>query len=135
MKKHIAKSYNKIFNSLKGSNLSKYNSVRKIHHSITKQLKSEFVDLYGFKFYLGKSDDGLYSTGISYKKNYFDLLEKEIKILISACQGRDTEQLITKLRDIVKSSQCYLKILEPICELECIQILWRKHSRYFYFSS
>ena len=53
MKNFVGKSYNKIFNSLKGSGLSKYNNVRKIHRFATQQFKSEFVDVYGFKFYLG----------------------------------------------------------------------------------
>ena len=66
-------------NSLKGSGLSKYQNVRRIHSFIAKQLKSEFVYVYEFKLYLGNNDDGLYSAGNFYKQNYFDLLEKEIK--------------------------------------------------------
>jgi FkbM family methyltransferase len=79
LKKIIAKSYNKIFNSLKGSGLSKYNNVRKIHRFATQQFKSDFVDVYGLKLYLGP-EDGMLSTGNFYKKSYFDLLEKEIRI-------------------------------------------------------
>jgi len=79
-KKFFAKIYNKFFNSLKGSGLSKYKNLQKIHSFIARQIKSEFVDIYGLKLYLGKSDDGMYSSGNFYKSYYFDLLEKEIKI-------------------------------------------------------
>jgi FkbM family methyltransferase len=78
-KKFIAKSYKKIISSLSGSGLSKYNSIRKIHSFASRQLKSEFVDIYGLKLYLGKTDDGMYSAGNFYKSYYFDLLKKEIR--------------------------------------------------------
>ena len=47
-KKYFAKTYNIMCNSLKGSGLSKYQNVRRIHSFIAKQLKSEFVDVYGY---------------------------------------------------------------------------------------
>ena len=79
VKKKIAKLYNKIYRLLQGSGLSKYQNVRKIHAFITQKVKSEFVDFYGLKLYLGKKDEENYSGGISYDDDYFDLLETEIK--------------------------------------------------------
>lgn len=78
-KKFLAKSYNKVYRRLMGSGLSKYRSVRQIHGFFTRQFKSEFVDLYGLKLYLGKNDEGNYSGGISYDDYAFNLLEKEIR--------------------------------------------------------
>ena len=66
VKKKIAKLYNKIYRLLQGSGLSKYQNVRKIHAFITQKVKSEFVDFYGLKLYLGKKDEENYSGGISY---------------------------------------------------------------------
>ena len=78
-KKNFAKLYNKVYRLLCGSGLSKYQNVRKIHVFITQKVKSEFVDFYGLKLYLGKKDEENYSGGISYEDEYFDLLETEIK--------------------------------------------------------
>lgn len=77
-KKFLAKSYNKVYRLLLGSGLSKYQSARQIHGFFTRQFKSEFVDLYGLKLYLGKSDEGEYSAGIVYDDYSFDLLAEEI---------------------------------------------------------
>lgn len=78
LKKTCGKIYLNLFNSLKGTGLSKHTTLLKIHVFLTRQLKSEYVDLYGLKFYLGKNDEGNYSSENFYKDYYFDLLENEI---------------------------------------------------------
>lgn len=80
LKKIFGKIYNILFNSLKGSGLSKYSILLKLHVFLTRQLKSEFVYVYGLKFYLGKNDEGRYSSEDFYKKHYFDFLETQINI-------------------------------------------------------
>ena len=77
-KKIFAKLYGILFNLFKGSGLSKYSFFLKFHILITGQLKSEYVNLLGLKFFLGKNDEGLYSSENFYKQYYFDFLEKQI---------------------------------------------------------
>lgn len=79
-KKIFAKMYNHTFNFLKGSGLSKYSILLRLHVYLTRQLKSEYVDFFGLKFYLGKNDEGGYSSENFYKEYYFDFLEKQINI-------------------------------------------------------
>lgn len=78
-KKIFGKIYGNLFNFLKGSGLSKYHILLKLHVFLSRQLKSDYVDVYGFKLYLGKNDEGVYSTKNFYKDNYFDFLEKQIR--------------------------------------------------------
>ena len=78
LKNLFGKLYNKIFKSLKGSGLSKYQKVVKIHRFFTRQFKSDYVEVFGSKLYLDKNDEGGYSGDDFYKRYYFDLLEKEI---------------------------------------------------------
>ncbi len=75
----FGKVYNKIFNFLKGSGLSRYNNMIKLHVFFTRHLKNDYVDVYGSKLYLDNDEEG-YSGGNFYKRYYFDLLEKEIHL-------------------------------------------------------
>ena len=77
-KKIFSKLYNILFTSLKGSGLSKYSIFVKLHVFLTRQLKSEFVEIYDLKLFLGKNDEGGYSSGNFYQNYYFDFLEKQI---------------------------------------------------------
>ena len=77
-KRFLAKSYYKVCRPLQDIGLSKYQNARRIHGFFIRQFKSEFVDFYGSKLYLGKNDEDGHSGRIFNDDYHFDLLEKEI---------------------------------------------------------
>lgn len=70
--------YKRISKSLYGTGLSKITPVRKIHQALTKKLKPEFIEIFGYKMYLDHGDPYLYCMN---DEDAFEIkvLEKYIK--------------------------------------------------------
>jgi FkbM family methyltransferase len=79
MKKLIFALYKNIIKLFYGSNLSKYDIVRKTSRYMNEQLHPEFVEIDGNKIYLDENDSLFLSSSILHEKTIVNLVKNEIK--------------------------------------------------------
>ena len=79
MKKLLFSLYKKVIKLFYGSNLSKYDIVRKTSGYMKNQLHPEFVEIEGNKIYLDENDSLFLSSSIHHEQTIVNLVKNEIK--------------------------------------------------------
>ena len=79
MKKLLFSLYKKVIKLFYGSNLSKYDVVRKTSRYMNNQLHPEFVEIEGNKIYLDENDSLFLSSSIRHEQTIVNLVKNEIK--------------------------------------------------------
>mgnify|MGYP000989594004 CR=1 FL=1 len=79
MKKLLFSLYKKVIKLFYGSNLSKYDIVRKTSGYMKNQLHPEFVEIEGNKIYLDENDSLFLSSSIRHEQTIVNLVKNEIK--------------------------------------------------------
>ena len=79
MKKLLFSLYKKVIKLFYGSNISKYDIVRKTSGYMNNQLHPEFVEIEGNKIYLDENDSLFLSSSILHEQTIVNLVKNEIK--------------------------------------------------------